>query len=142
MISFKNCRNLALIYSLMTLPYVLLTRRLIIKSWCLRRGNWRMDHTTMKLSKQKNQLKFKEILLELDRGSKSHCIDPNKFYSHLKQQMETCLLKREDICIPECTKVLFCWTWLDNPGITYGETEIKSLCSRFGLLDKQIVRGF
>ena len=52
------------------------------------------------------KVKFKEMLLELDRVSKSHFIDPNKFYGHLKQRMETHLVKTENICFLEYAKVL------------------------------------
>lgn len=90
--------------------------------------------------KAEEELNFRGIMLE--KGTKSRRLEPSRFYDSLKQRMENRLLQSEDIAISECAEVLDSSTWPENPGITYGETSIKTLCRRFGLPERGILRGF
>ncbi|XP_047106579.1 E3 SUMO-protein ligase KIAA1586-like [Schistocerca piceifrons] len=86
------------------------------------------------------ELNFRGIPLE--KGATVRHLERSIFYDCLKQRMENRLLQTEDIAISECAKVLDSPNWPENPEITYGETNIKTLCCRFALPQRQICGGF
>ena len=93
--------------------------------------------------KAEKGLDLKGVSLENGaRYRQGNRIDSVKFYDCLKARMESRLLAREDAEIPQWAKVLDCKTWPDNPPLTFGETEVMNLCKRFGLPDRQLLRGF
>lgn len=89
-----------------------------------------------------SQLMFKGIRLEKDAREKRNHIEAVKFYECLEKRMENRLLTSDDCEIPEWARVLDSATWPENPDVTYGETEVKNLCRRFKLPERQILRGF
>lgn len=88
------------------------------------------------------KLLFKGIKLETGAKKNMSHIEPIKFYECLEKRMKTRLLTSDDKEIPDWTKILDSSTWPENPDLTYGETEIRNLCRRFKLSERQIMRGF
>ena len=91
-----------------------------------------------------HELYFRGVLLHKKDSKNDPPIDPNVFYSKLKESIEKRLLDSRDVELAQWARVLDQKHWPDdiNVQLTFGEMEIRNLSVRLQLNERVMIRGF
>lgn len=91
----------------------------------------------------KNQ-QFGNAVLHKKDSKNDPPLDPAVFYTKLQQSIETHMLDCEDANLAQCARVRDKTQWPDNvqERLTFSEQEIRSLCRKLQLAERDVIRGF
>ncbi|XP_066475289.1 E3 SUMO-protein ligase KIAA1586-like [Tiliqua scincoides] len=91
-----------------------------------------------------HDLHFHGVLLHAKDLRKDPPIDPNTFYTKLKESIEKRLLDSKDDELAYWSRVLDQKHWPEdvNTQLTFGEVEIRNLSIRLQLNEREMIRGF
>lgn len=89
-------------------------------------------------------LQFGNSVLHKKDSRNDPPIDPAMFYTKLHESIENRLLDCEDANLAQWARVLDQTQWPDDvqEQLTFGEQEVRNLCRKFQLVERDVIRGF